>query len=93
MDGRVVLRDGRTVGVDEAGIKARASAAAERLAHGNRTAFELARRPSPFIGAACRATVAEPYPIDRYAGGATTTPPRRRWSSFAAISTAPKALG
>jgi len=69
VDGRVVLKAGRTVHVDEAGIGARASAAAERLARGNRAAFELARRPMPFIGAACRAAAAEPYTVERYPGG------------------------
>jgi 5-methylthioadenosine/S-adenosylhomocysteine deaminase len=67
VDGRVVLEHGRVTTVDEARIYARVQAAAETQKSRSREAWELARRIAPFVGAACRAAVATPWPINRYA--------------------------
>jgi 5-methylthioadenosine/S-adenosylhomocysteine deaminase len=68
VDGRVVLEQGRVTTVDEARIYSRAQAAADAQKARSREAWELARRIAPFVGAACRAAVATPWPINRYAG-------------------------
>lgn len=65
--GRVVLEHGRVTTVDEAQIYARAQAAADSQRARSREAWELARRLAPFVGAACRAAVATPLSINRYA--------------------------
>jgi hypothetical protein len=41
--------------------------AADRLRARNRDAWGLAAQLAPYLGAACRAAVAEPYPVNRYA--------------------------
>ncbi|HXU90050.1 MAG TPA: amidohydrolase [Methylomirabilota bacterium] len=69
VDGRVVLERGRVTTVDEAQIYARAQAAADTQRVRSREAWELARRLTPFVATACRAAVATPWPIDRYAVG------------------------
>jgi 5-methylthioadenosine/S-adenosylhomocysteine deaminase len=69
VDGRVVLERGRVTTVDEAQIYARAQAAADTQRVRSREAWELARRLAPFVATACRAAVATPWPIDRYAVG------------------------
>ena len=65
--GRVVLEGGRVTTLDEERIYAQAHAAAEAQRARSREAWELARRLAPFVGAACRAAVATPWPINRYA--------------------------
>jgi len=67
VDGRVVLEHGRVTTVDEARIYARAQAAADTQRARSREAWELARRLAPFVATACRAAVATPWPISRYA--------------------------
>lgn len=65
--GRVVLEHGRVLTVDEARLEARAQEAAERLRAGNAGQWQLAVRLRPYVGAACRAAIATPYPVNRYA--------------------------
>jgi 5-methylthioadenosine/S-adenosylhomocysteine deaminase len=67
VDGRIVLEHGRVCTVDEARLRAQAQAAADRLRRDNRAAWTLAEQLAPYIGEACRAAVATPYPINRYA--------------------------
>jgi 5-methylthioadenosine/S-adenosylhomocysteine deaminase len=68
VDGRTVLEDGRVTTLDEARIYARAQEAADRQRARSGEAWELARRLAPYVGAACRAAVATPLSINRYAG-------------------------
>lgn len=65
--GRVVLRAGRATLVDEARLRARGQEAAERLRARNAEAWALARQLEPYVGEACRAAAALPYPVNRYA--------------------------
>lgn len=65
--GRVVLRAGRVLGVDEARLRERAQAAADRLRAQNVAEFALAAEIAPYLSAACRAAAAAPYPVNRYA--------------------------
>lgn len=67
VDGRVVVRGGRVLTVDEDRLRARAQAAAERLRAENAGAWKLAAELAPYLAAACRATAALPYPVNRYA--------------------------
>jgi cytosine/adenosine deaminase-related metal-dependent hydrolase len=64
--GRVVLRAGRVLGVDEARLRERAQAAAERLRAQNAAGFALAAEIAPYLSTACRAAAAAPYPVNRY---------------------------
>ena len=73
VDGRVVVERGRLITVDEDRIFARAQEAADRQRVRSAPAWELAERLAPFVAAACRAAVATPLPINRYAAPA---PPR-----------------
>jgi len=70
VDGRVVVRDGRVLTVDEARLRARAQDAAERVRRGNEGQWRLAEEIAPYLSTACRAVAALPYPVDRYAGPA-----------------------
>jgi 5-methylthioadenosine/S-adenosylhomocysteine deaminase len=65
--GRVVLRAGRVLGVDEARLRERAQAAADRLQAQNAAGFALAAEIAPYLATACRAAAAAPYPVNRYA--------------------------
>jgi guanine deaminase len=67
VDGRIVLEHGRVCTVNEAEVRARAQEAAYRLRVENRAAWELAAQLTPHVAAACRAAVAAPYPVNRYA--------------------------
>jgi 5-methylthioadenosine/S-adenosylhomocysteine deaminase len=67
VDGRPVLENGRVTTLDEARIYARAQAAADHQRARSGEALELARRLAPHVSAACRAAVATPLPINRYA--------------------------
>jgi guanine deaminase len=69
--GRVVLDNGRVLTVDEERLRAQAQEAAERIRCQNVKAWALAERLAPYIAQACRAAVAQPYPVNRYAA-----PPR-----------------
>jgi guanine deaminase len=68
IDGRTVLENGRVTTLDEARIYARAQEAADRQRARSAEAWELARRLAPYVGEACRAAVATPLSINRYAG-------------------------
>jgi 5-methylthioadenosine/S-adenosylhomocysteine deaminase len=68
IDGRAVLENGRVTTLDEARIYARAQEAADRQRARSGEAWELARRLAPHVAAACRAAVATPLSINRYAG-------------------------
>ena len=48
-------------------MRARAQEAAQRLRVDNRAAWDLAAQLAPHVAAACRAAVATPYPVNRYA--------------------------
>jgi guanine deaminase len=68
--GRVVVRDGRVLGVDEARLRARAQEAAERVRGANTSGFALAAAIAPYLATACRTAAAAPYPVNRYAAPA-----------------------
>ncbi len=70
VDGRVVVRDGRVLTVDEARLRARAQDAADRVRRDNAGRWRLAEEVAPYLSTACRAAAALPYPVDRYAGPA-----------------------
>ena len=74
VDGRVVMERGRVTTVDEDKIYARVQEAADRQRERSAQAWLLASRLAPHVAAACRAAVATPLSIDRFAGGA---PPAR----------------
>jgi len=67
VDGRVVLENGRVTTLDETRIYARVQEAADRQRARSGEAWELARRLAPHVAAACRAAVAIPLSINRYA--------------------------
>ncbi len=67
VDGRVIMDQGRVLTVDEARLRARAQEAAERLRTQNAAAWALSEQLTPYLAQACRAAVARPYPINRYA--------------------------
>jgi guanine deaminase len=68
--GRVVVEDGRVTTVDMARVRARAQAAAERLAAATRPARDLAQALEPGLIGACRALGGQPYPVERLLGDA-----------------------
>jgi 5-methylthioadenosine/S-adenosylhomocysteine deaminase len=65
--GRVLLDHGRVLTVDEGDLQTRAQDAADRLRAKNTGAWAVAQQLRPYVSAACRAAVATPYPINRYA--------------------------
>lgn len=67
VDGRVVLEHGRVTGIDETRVYARAQESADRQRARSAEAWALAERIAPHVAAACRAAVAMPYPVNRYA--------------------------
>lgn len=67
VDGRVVLDGGRVLTVDVDSLYARAQQAAERLRARNAESWALAERLEPYVAQACRAAVATPFPVERYA--------------------------
>lgn len=68
--GRVVMRSGRVLGVDESALRGRAQAAAERIRAQNAVGFALAAEIAPHLSTACQAAAAAPYPVNRYASPA-----------------------
>jgi 5-methylthioadenosine/S-adenosylhomocysteine deaminase len=72
VDGRVVLAAGRVTTIDEAGLHRRAQQAADRIREGLGAAWTLAERLRPHVAAACRAAVAMPFPVNRYAAPMAT---------------------
>jgi guanine deaminase len=67
--GRVVVRGGRVLTVDEARLRVRAQEAADRVRAQNAEAWALAEQIAPYLGEACRAAACLPYPVNRYAVG------------------------
>jgi cytosine/adenosine deaminase-related metal-dependent hydrolase len=67
VDGRVVVESGRVLTVDEDALRAQAQAMAEQLRDRNPAAWLLAAELTPYIAAACRAAVAVPFAVNRYA--------------------------
>lgn len=67
VDGRIVLEHGEVCTVNAAHLRAQAQEAADNLRTRNQTAWALAEQLSPHVAAACRAAVATPYPVQRYA--------------------------
>jgi guanine deaminase len=65
--GRVVLRGGCVLTVDESKLRARAQDAADALRARNAPRFALAAALAPYIADACQAAAAAPYPVNRYA--------------------------
>jgi 5-methylthioadenosine/S-adenosylhomocysteine deaminase len=65
--GQVVLDQGRVLTVDEAQLQRQAQEAAARLQAQNTAAWALAQQLRPYVASACRAAVATPYPVNRYA--------------------------
>jgi guanine deaminase len=65
--GRVVLEGGRVTTLDEQRVYAAAEQAAERVRAQGAQAWALASELTPYVAAACRAAVATPIAINRYA--------------------------
>jgi hypothetical protein len=65
--GRVVVRGGRVLTVDEDKLRDRAQAAADRLRARNGAGFALAGTLAPYLADACRTAAMTPYPVNRYA--------------------------
>ena len=63
----MVLDHGRVLTVDEGQLQSQAQEAADRLRAQNTAAWGLAQQLRPCVVAACRAAVATPYPVNRYA--------------------------
>ena len=70
VDGRVVVRGGRVLTVDEARLRARAQESADRIRAQNAAGWALSEEISPYLSAACRVAAARPYPVNRYAAPA-----------------------
>ena len=67
VEGRVVVDQGRAVGIDETRLYARIQEAAERQREQGAEAWALAERLAPYVRSASRAAAAMSYPINRYA--------------------------
>jgi guanine deaminase len=65
--GRVVVRGGRVLTVDEARLRMRAQEAADRLRQQNGAGWAMAAEIAPHLSMACRAAAVTPYPVNRYA--------------------------
>jgi guanine deaminase len=65
--GRVVVRGGKVLTVDEARLRERAQEAAERLRRQNTAGWAMAAALAPYLSTACRAAAVTPYPVNRYA--------------------------
>ncbi len=65
--GRVILRGGRVLTVDEDRLRARAQEAADRVRAENASVWALAEAIVPYLSRACRAAAAMPYAVNRYA--------------------------
>lgn len=73
--GRVVVQGGVLTTLDEPALRREAQAFAERLlaqrdAQGSsaQAAWQMARMLAPYLAQACSAAVAQPFPVNRYAG-------------------------
>lgn len=67
VDGRVVVRGGRVLTVDEDRLRVRGQEAADRIRARNAGAWALAEEIAPYLSAACQIVAAAPYPVNRYA--------------------------
>jgi cytosine/adenosine deaminase-related metal-dependent hydrolase len=67
VDGRVVLAHGKVLTINATRLRDQAQAAADRLRAQNQAALTLAEQFAPYVATACRAAVAIPYPVQRYA--------------------------
>jgi len=65
--GRIVVRGGRVLSIDEPHVRAQAQQAADRVRAANQAAWALAEAIAPYLSQACRTTAAVAYPINRYA--------------------------
>jgi 5-methylthioadenosine/S-adenosylhomocysteine deaminase len=65
--GRVILDNGRVLTVNEGQLLTQAQEVADRLRVQNTAAWALAQQLRAYVAAACRAAVATPYPVNRYA--------------------------
>jgi cytosine/adenosine deaminase-related metal-dependent hydrolase len=65
--GRVVVRGGTVLTVDEPRLRARAQEAADRLRRQNAAGWAMAAEIAPYLSTACRAAAVTPYPVNRYA--------------------------
>jgi 5-methylthioadenosine/S-adenosylhomocysteine deaminase len=77
VDGRVVVREGRVVGVDEPALWARANEAAERIRHQNAQAWSLARAVAPFLGEVCHGLARQDIGLNRWAAEGAEVGARR----------------
>jgi guanine deaminase len=67
IDGRVVVRGGRVLTVNEDVLYDRIQAAAESARGRNRDAWALADRFQPYVSRACQDLVSANFPVNRYA--------------------------
>jgi 5-methylthioadenosine/S-adenosylhomocysteine deaminase len=67
VDGRIVVRGGAVLTIDEARLRAQAQDAAERIRARNAEMWALASAIAPHLSTACRTIAATPYAVDRYA--------------------------
>jgi guanine deaminase len=67
VDGRVVVRSGQVVAVNEGRLREQAQAAADRLRGANSEAWRLAAEIAPHLSRTCHALAMAPFPVDRYA--------------------------
>src|SRR5262249_4105534 len=67
VDGRIVLEHGNILTVNETHLRAQAQDAADRLRTQTQASWTLAEQLAPYLATACRAAVATPYPVQRYA--------------------------
>jgi cytosine/adenosine deaminase-related metal-dependent hydrolase len=71
--GRVVVEHGQVLTLDEDTIRAQAQQSVERLVARNQPLKLFAKEIEPFLRQVCRACVAMPFPINRYAAEMTAT--------------------
>jgi cytosine/adenosine deaminase-related metal-dependent hydrolase len=74
VDGKVVMKKGRIITVDEERLRTRAQERIEQLHQGNAASWSVAERLSPFIAEACQKVVAMPFAINRYAASIESKP-------------------
>jgi 5-methylthioadenosine/S-adenosylhomocysteine deaminase len=67
IDGRIVVRRGRVLTVDEDALYDRIQSAAESARGRNPDAWALADRLAPYLSRACQDVVSAEFPINRYA--------------------------
>ncbi|HEV8584276.1 MAG TPA: amidohydrolase family protein [Methylomirabilota bacterium] len=70
IDGRLVVHQRRVLTVDTAALRRQAEAAVERLRRVNAPARAVSEAAEKVVGAFCLGLSREPYPVDRFVGGA-----------------------